>query len=522
MLRNSAGGEEAEGAWRWKLMGGAGNGPLARSGAASAVHGNRLYVYGGLRGATRLSDMYSLPLDEGGEDVRWQRIEYHGQGPGARECNAMHAVGRVMYLFGGFNGTDWLGDLHVFDFSKQRWSLVHAQTGRIAPRFGTVFASRTSSDGDGNGTKELVVWGGFDGQHWLKDLSLFDLATLAWKPGGELEGGPTARSCPSWAQVANTVYVFAGYDGRQTLQDLWALDLATLRWREIVTLSPPPSPRYFHASAAFGCKLLVFGGYSGVNRLNDLHAYDLQSNLWTGGLVGDSVHPSPRSSLVMHAVDQTLWVFAGFNGLHALADCFCLKLPADCAVAVPPSSLHLDLAILVDHSTLHDTSFVLVDDGDCVVHAVAALLAVRSEHFRALLFGGMRETALRWGGQPIPLSGIARPTLLALLHFAYTDRLCLAEGDGVEAAVLVLAAGERLLFGARLAQLCIALVMGAIGVNNAVDVLLAVDANLGGEHRLRELVLEYVVGRLDSIKHTSEFLTLKQHPELLLELVLRI
>ncbi|KAH9247227.1 hypothetical protein BASA81_015170 [Batrachochytrium salamandrivorans] len=491
MLRNSAGGEEVEGAWRWKLVEGSGIGPLARSGAASAIHGNKLYVYGGLRGTTRLSDMYSLSLDGGGEDARWQRIEYQGQGPGARECNAMLVVGRVLYLFGGFNGADWLGDLHVFDFSKQRWSLVHAQTGRIAPRFGTVFASRTGEDGN---TRELVVWGGFDGQHWLRDLNLFDLATLAWKSAGEQGGdGPTARSCPSWAQVSNTVYLFAGYDGRQTLQDLWALDLATLRWREIVTCSPPPSPRYFHASAVFGSKLLVFGGYSGANRLNDLHAYDLRSNLWTCGLVEDHVHPSPRSSFVMHAVDQTLWVFAGFNGLHALGDCFSLKLPKDCAVAVQPSSLHLDLAVLVNHLALHDTLFVLVDDGGCVVHAVAALLAVRSEHFRALLFGGMRETALRVGGEPIPLSNIARPTLLALLHFAYTDRLSLfslEEGEA-EAAVLVLAAGERLLFGARLAQLCISFVMDAICLGNAVGILLAVDANLSREHRLRELVLDW-------------------------------
>ena len=58
-------------------------------------------------------------------------------------------------------------------------------------------------------------------------------------------------------------------------------------------------------------------------------------------------------------------------------------------MSIPPPTLVEDLRSLIDNKELSDVTFIV--EGKAV-GAVRAHLAVRSEHFRAMLFGGMRES----------------------------------------------------------------------------------------------------------------------------------
>lgn len=52
-------------------------------------------------------------LDAGTRE--WQRVHYEGTSPGVRESsNAMLRYKGSLYLLGGYNGTEWLKDLHSF------------------------------------------------------------------------------------------------------------------------------------------------------------------------------------------------------------------------------------------------------------------------------------------------------------------------------------------------------------------------------------------------------------------------
>jgi leucine-zipper-like transcriptional regulator 1 len=107
---------------------------------------------------------------------------------------------------------------------------------------------------------KFILFGGFDGQRWLHDMFVFDLATRIWteiEPRGAI---PSVRSCPAWAKDATHVYIHGGYDGHERKADFFACDLTTYTWTEMPCLGNPPSPRYFHSCCLYGNKMYCYGG----------------------------------------------------------------------------------------------------------------------------------------------------------------------------------------------------------------------------------------------------------------------
>ncbi|CAJ1354757.1 unnamed protein product [Effrenium voratum] len=81
-------------------------------------------------------------------------------------------------------------------------------------------------------------------------------------------------------------------------------------------------------------------------------------------------------------------------------------------VSVPPSNLVDDLRKLINNPAFADVTFLVENQS---VYATRAHLAARSEHFRALFYGGMRESSD--AGQ-IVLQDVAHPVFLLLLEHA--------------------------------------------------------------------------------------------------------
>ncbi len=45
----------------------------------------------------------------------WRQVEYASASPGPRENNGIVEHDGKLYLFGGYNGSEWLNDFHEFD-----------------------------------------------------------------------------------------------------------------------------------------------------------------------------------------------------------------------------------------------------------------------------------------------------------------------------------------------------------------------------------------------------------------------
>ncbi|GAX10239.1 hypothetical protein FisN_3Lh436 [Fistulifera solaris] len=504
--------------------------PPPRSGAASIVVKGKLYVFGGYGGGTgRLDDFYSYDF----ESNEWQEVhvlsEYR---PGCRENNGVviSDSSSEIYLFGGYNGNSWLNDLWKFDIETKCWTCIQESSdpfpadddtdaavgdvmmGPVQPpvkgkipcrRFGYVSVVHRG---------KFILFGGFDGSRWLSDMHIFVFETRTWTEVQPKGNAPSARSCPAWAKDDTHLWIHGGYDGVDRKADFFAFDLTTYTWTEIPCLGRPPPPRYFHSCCLYGNKLYVYGGYSGSERLGDMYCFDYDTNHWSQVDCNHGEVPSGRSSLVAQVHNNYLYIFGGYNGSNVLNDFYKFRLKT---IGVPPPALVADFRRLMNDSTLADVCF-LVENKE--VYAHRAILAIRSEYFRVMLCGGMRESSTIPGAissQPIELPDVSHAVFHKVLEFLYTDT---CEGVSLETGIHLLVASELFMLD-RLKALCEEFIRRDINVENVVGILVA--SYRHNAEALKDIALEFILRHLTDPTVMAGLSDLRVEPDLLLEIIRR-
>lgn len=468
--------------------------PGERSGASSVIYQDALYVFGGYGGSGRLDDIYRFDFP----DRCWSRLDVQGTVPAGRENNGAVVHGSKMYLFGGYSGFTWLNDFHSFNFETSTWQAVPSGHKGSVPstRFGYV----SSVHGD-----FMYVFGGYDGSAWLNDMFDFDFERGSWYATQVQGFVPSGRSCPSWATHNGSVYLFGGYDGVHRMNDFHQFRMASRTWSTVRSAGQVPSSRYFHASVVYGNSLFLFGGYSGQERLNDLYEFRFDCNTWFVMHTEDP--PSGRSSLVAEVFNNSLYIFGGYNGSIVLNDFYEFRFEP---VSIPPSNLVDDLRKLINNPAFADVTFLVESQA---VYATRAHLAARSEHFRALFYGGMRESSA--ADERIVLPDVSHPVFLLLLEYIYTDQVA---DISSELAVHLLIAAERFLLD-RLKALCEDTIRKGISIENVVQIMMTAKAHRA--EGLKDICMDFIITNEDKIKSTPQFKELIQEPSLMYELLMR-
>lgn len=307
----------------------------------------------------------------------------------------------------------------------------------------------------------------------------------------------------------NTVTVFqGGYDGVERKADFFACDLATYTWTEMPCLGTPPSPRYFHSCCIYGQKMYLYGGYSGNERLADMYAYDFETNHWSEVDCTDGDAPSGRSSLVAQVYENCLFVFGGYNGITVLNDFYKFRLKP---VSVPPSGLVQDMGHLINNPEFGDCTF-LVEGKE--VHANRAILAVRSDYFKVMLYsGGMRESLE--AGTPIELKDISYAVFLKVMEYLYTDTV---REISLDVGIHLLIVSERFMLD-RLKALCEDFIRRDVKVDNVIGILVA--SHQHNASGLKDIALEFILKNLNEPVIMKGLTDLKSEPELLVEIIKR-
>jgi RCC1 and BTB domain-containing protein len=167
------------------------------------------------------------------------------------------------------------------------------------------------------------------------------------------------------------------------------------------------------------------------------------------------------------------------------------------------SSFVGDLRQLIDNDEFADVTFIV--EGRAV-HAHRAILAVRSDHFRAMFSSGMRESR----EHEVSLAHMRAPVFLALLEYIYVD----AVNVGAEMALELYAAADLYTLD-RLKGLCEIIVQKNIAIDNAAALFQTAD-DLHSQ-RLREVCLAYMVRHFDMVTKTDAFAALSR--DLILEVL---
>jgi len=425
-------------------------------------------------------------------------VEVRGTIPVGRENNGAVAHGHKMYLFGGYSGFTWLNDLHSFDFETSTWQAVpFGQRGSVpSTRFGYV----SSVHGD-----TMYIFGGYDGTAWLNDTYDFDFERGIWSSTHVRGFIPCGRSCPSWSTHNGSIYLFGGYDGVHRMNDFHQFRMGSRTWNSVQSAGQIPSPRYFHATVPYNNALYLFGGYSGQERLNDLYEFRFDCHTWFALSTEDP--PSGRSSLVAQVFNNTMYIFGGYNGSIVLNDFYEFRFEP---VSIPPSNLVDDLRKLVNNPSFSDVTFFVEN---LPVYASRAHLAARSEHFRALFYGGMRESSN--SDEQITIADVAYPVFILILEYIYTDQV----GDiTADLAVGLLVAAERFLLD-RLKALCEDTIRKSISTENVVQIMMTAKAHRA--EGLKDICMDFIISNEEKIKSTPAFRELIQEPSLMYELLMR-
>ncbi|KAM3560422.1 hypothetical protein MY1884_002949 [Beauveria asiatica] len=212
-------------------------------GATTTILGDKLYVFGGRilsrsRPAPLTSDLYELDLIR----RHWTKLQTAGEVPPPRYFHSMCALGDTkMVCYGGMSPSpnqsmsqeqqqqpevSVMSDIYIYDVSSRKWTFIptpDAPQGRYAhcacilpsaapfssarapltalqhnPSSANPNEGRIGINIDGSGGAQMVIVGGQDGaNHYIEQISVFNLRSLKW-----VSTQPLGRSCGAYRSVA--------------------------------------------------------------------------------------------------------------------------------------------------------------------------------------------------------------------------------------------------------------------------------------------------------------------------------
>ncbi|MGI9120122.1 MAG: Kelch repeat-containing protein [Acidimicrobiales bacterium] len=289
-------------AGRWAPMSAS---PLDRRiSAATEWTGTEMLVWGGRDcAAGRCDDPMVAPFSDGAAynptTDTWRRMS--ASPLSARSGVAGAWTGRELLLWGGTDGQDRLSDGAAYDPASDTW--------RPLPP-----ASISGRTAGGTWTgEEMLVWGGTAmGSSGvvepLTDGAAYDPASDTWRP---LAPAPlAAREDVTSEWTGREMIVWGGRAGQEYLADGAAYDPAADTWRP---LAPAPLEGRVVRGVWSGTELLVWGGESATVALADGAAYDPAADTWR------PMAPAPLSArrgfaTVWAGEEMLVWGGAGGTG----------------------------------------------------------------------------------------------------------------------------------------------------------------------------------------------------------------
>jgi hypothetical protein len=229
-------------------------------------------LFGGFNGSEVVDDLWVLtPKSEDLLQTPWILLK-KPHGPCARRGHSMVAGGSssdgsvTVYMHGGFDGSDRLGDLWTLKVSPGgvigEWQEVRAGGTAPSPRDAAALAYDAQSN-------RLMLFGGFASTR-KNDLFFFDCHESKWHPQ-LLAGGPSRRQNAFAIVASGYLVIVMGHDGKVALTQVCQLNLSDLKW-SLTSFEGEGEmdPRWYGSAgpAEQGKKLIIFGGSNGKAYVN--------------------------------------------------------------------------------------------------------------------------------------------------------------------------------------------------------------------------------------------------------------
>jgi N-acetylneuraminic acid mutarotase len=263
------------------------------------TRGERVYIFGGYTGSTKISNVNCYNLAEN----KWTSYLAFTL-PNARALFGGAELNGCIYIFGGMLADGYSSTAHMLNLSSMKWtSIANISSARV-------MCTGVSING------KIYSIGGEDVKNNAVDTTeVYDPITNIWTT---IEPMIVPRTHMAVAALNDKIYVFGGRSSGSNLDLLPAsaevLDTVTGRWSSIAT---PLSNRSSSSAVVIGDKIMVCGGdilRDSANGLtSSIHIYDTILNSWS---ISDLTLLSARCNFSMHYVasSNNLYVFGGYDG----------------------------------------------------------------------------------------------------------------------------------------------------------------------------------------------------------------
>lgn len=174
------------------------------------------------------------------------------------------------FLFGGGNATSYMGDTWFYDAYMGYWNNLNPSN-NPDPRDGAVLFYDQNN-------QVVFLFGGMNGTGYLNDMWVYDFTINTWSPitinGAWPQGRHHAAGC--YFPKSNKMILFGGYDvSGDYLGTTWEYDSSLNKWRNVVNENNGPHPGKGLAwhnmdYDYFSNSLVLFGGYNGYWSSNEV------------------------------------------------------------------------------------------------------------------------------------------------------------------------------------------------------------------------------------------------------------
>lgn len=181
--------------------------PPARSAHGAVVYNNRLWIFAGYDGNTRLNDMWCIDLTS--STPQWEHINQLGDSPPTC-CNfPVAVVGHSMFVFSGQSGAKITNNMYEFKFDEKLWIRIpteHLLKGDTTPpqrRYGHSMVAYGS---------RLYVFGGAADGILDNEVHCFNVDSRNWSIIQPVDGSqvPSGRVFHTAAVCGDCMYIFGG------------------------------------------------------------------------------------------------------------------------------------------------------------------------------------------------------------------------------------------------------------------------------------------------------------------------
>lgn len=271
----------------------------------------KLYLYGAPLNnsddsAAKTMDVFDLKTEE------WDIIQFTGNYPSARSGQASYVYNNSMYVFSGMNieSNFIYNDVWSYNFPSSKWT----NHGNFSMQI--LFASVQID------SKVFIIFGRIDliGTNSISyfDLNSDKLQNTLLVKRNIF---PPKRKNHCMRKFNEDILIFGGVseDGNY-LNDIWKFYISSQHWEYIYSSGSIPSARSnFGCTIESGTGFLIYGGKSASGILGDLYYYDMVSSFWIKlNALGDN--PGQRTRSCFCSINNIGFIIGGSNNAEVYND----------------------------------------------------------------------------------------------------------------------------------------------------------------------------------------------------------